>query len=88
MEKLKDAPEWTCVQLDVKLPPNASSPPHRHGGANVFAFVAEGEITSAMNEGEAKVYKTGETWYEAPGCKSFQKSLQIVLWKELFVSRD
>jgi hypothetical protein len=69
-EKLKDAPEWTCVQLDVKLPPNGSSPPHRHGGANVFALVAEGEITSAMNSGEAKVYKSGETWYEPPGCKS------------------
>lgn len=69
IEKLKDAPEWTCVQLEVFFPPNSSSPPHRHGGANVFAFVADGEITSAMNEGEAKVYKKGETWYEAPGCE-------------------
>ena len=57
------------MQLEVNFPPNSSSPPHRHGGANVFAFVADGEITSAMNEGDAKVYKKGETWYEAPGCK-------------------
>ena len=59
--------EWTCVQMEIIYPPNASGPPHRHGDANVFAFVADGEITSAMNEGEAKVYKKGETRYECAG---------------------
>jgi quercetin dioxygenase-like cupin family protein len=54
--------------MEVIFKPDGSSPPHKHGGANVFALVIEGEILSGMNDGEAKVYKRGETWYEAPGC--------------------
>lgn len=35
---------------------------HRHGGANVFAYVLDGEVLSAMNDEEPKVYKPGESW--------------------------
>lgn len=54
--------------LLVEYPPGGSTPPHRHGTANVIAYVVDGEMLSAMNDGEAAVYKKGETWYEAPGC--------------------
>lgn len=61
--KLADAPEWTIVTFEVGYPPDGSTPPHKHGGANVFAFVLEGEVLSAMNDEEPKVYKPGESWY-------------------------
>ena len=44
--KLADAPEWTIICLNVSYPPDGSTPPHRHGGANVFAYVLEGEVLS------------------------------------------
>ena len=34
----------------------------------MFAYVISGEVLSAMNDEEPKVYKAGETWYEHPGC--------------------
>jgi quercetin dioxygenase-like cupin family protein len=61
-QKLADAPEWTVITLDVEYPPDGSTPPHRHGGANVFAYVVEGEVLSAMSDEEPKVYHPGESW--------------------------
>lgn len=52
----------------IEYPADGSTPPHRHGTASVIGHVLEGEILSAMNDGEAKVYKPHQTWYEAPGC--------------------
>ena len=68
-QELADAPEWTILSLDVFYPPDGSTPPHRHGGANVIAYVLEGEVLSAMNDEEPKVYKPGDSWYEPPGCR-------------------
>jgi quercetin dioxygenase-like cupin family protein len=52
--------------LRVDLPPGAESPPHRHPGA-IFAYVLEGEVESAVDDGEPRTFRRGETWYEAPG---------------------
>ena len=60
--KLADAPEWTTLTMEVDFEPDGSAPPHRHGGANVFALVVSGQVLSAMNDGEAKVYGPGESW--------------------------
>ena len=54
--------------LEVIFPPGASSPPHRHGTANVIAQVIEGTCLSGMNDEDPATYKAGEHWYEAPGC--------------------
>ena len=62
-----DSP-FTVVGQLVEFPPDGSTPPHRHGGASLFAYVISGEILSAMNDEEPKVYKPGDTWYEPPGC--------------------
>ena len=64
--KLVDAPEWTIVSAEVSYAPDGSTPPHRHGGANVFAYVLDGEVLSAMNDEEPKVYKPGDSWYVVP----------------------
>lgn len=34
----------------------------------MIAYVLEGELLNAMNKGEPKTYKKGESWYETPGC--------------------
>ncbi|KAI9790005.1 MAG: hypothetical protein M1816_005619 [Peltula sp. TS41687] len=66
--KLADNPALTVVGLRIDYPPDGSTPPHRHGVASVIGFVIEGEVVMAMNDGEPRTYKKGESWYEAPGC--------------------
>jgi len=66
----KEYPSETGSQgrmLTVEFEPGAASKPHTHPGA-IFAYVLEGSVVSGMNNDEAKTYKTGESWYEHPGC--------------------
>ena len=52
----------------VTFPPHGSTPPHRHGGASVAAYVLHGTALNKMNDGPTRVMKEGDSWYEAPGC--------------------
>jgi quercetin dioxygenase-like cupin family protein len=51
----------------VEFAPGGASKPHSHPGA-IFAFVLEGSVVSALDKEEPRTFKTGESWYEAPGC--------------------
>lgn len=52
----------------VDYPPGARSIPHRHAGsAFIYAYVLEGEVRSQVDEEPARVYRTGEGWFEKPG---------------------
>src|SRR6201989_968983 len=53
--------------LLVEFAPGGGSPAHKHPGA-VFVYVLEGSVLTGLNEGEVKIYKAGESWYEEPGC--------------------
>jgi quercetin dioxygenase-like cupin family protein len=53
------------VMLTVNYPPGAGDSPHEHQGLT-FVYVLEGEMLSQLNNGQAKVYKKGETWLERP----------------------
>ena len=66
--KLDNCPGKTIVGLRVEFPPNASSPPHRHGGAAFSAYVVSGTLLNKMNDDPMKVVEQGGTWHEAPGC--------------------
>ena len=66
--KLPNCPGKLCVGLLVTYSPNGSTPPHRHAGASVTAYVIEGTIVSKMNNEPTQVFEQGETWFEAPGC--------------------
>ncbi|KAF4467410.1 cupin 2 conserved barrel domain-containing [Fusarium albosuccineum] len=66
--KLQNAPGKSIVAVELDYPPNGFTPPHRHGGATVVAFVTEGELLSGMNGNPPKVYKAGESFMELPGC--------------------
>jgi quercetin dioxygenase-like cupin family protein len=66
--KLVNCPGKTILGVIVDFPPNAASPPHRHGGASIAAYVLEGTLLNKMNDGPIYVFKAGGSWYEAPGC--------------------
>jgi quercetin dioxygenase-like cupin family protein len=52
----------------VEYPANGATPPHRHGGASVFAYTLSGSVLNKMNDDPIRVTKQGDSWYEAPGC--------------------
>ncbi|KAL7921452.1 hypothetical protein ACQKWADRAFT_126522 [Trichoderma austrokoningii] len=66
--ELSNAPGKSIVGIHLDYPPNGFTPPHRHGGATVIAYVMAGEFTSGMNGNPPKVYKPGESFIELPGC--------------------
>lgn len=52
----------------VEYPPNGATPPHRHGGASVSAYVIRGSVLNKMNDDPMRIIEQGASWYEAPGC--------------------
>ena len=52
----------------VEYPPGGATPPHRHGGASVSAYVINGSLLNKMNDDPMRVVEKGGSWYEAPGC--------------------
>lgn len=58
----------TIVQARIDIPPNGATPPHKHGGCAISAYLISGEIYNKMNDEPMQVIKAGGTWYEAPGC--------------------
>jgi quercetin dioxygenase-like cupin family protein len=65
-EKL-DGTESKVAFVEVSLEPGEANAPHRHPGP-VFGYVLEGEFEWAINNEPAKVFKTGDTFYEPTGC--------------------
>ncbi|NLS05302.1 cupin domain-containing protein [Rhizobium sp. P32RR-XVIII] len=52
----------------VEYGPGGSNPSHTHAkSAFIYATVIEGRIKCQINDGELKVYNTGENWIESPG---------------------
>lgn len=66
--KLTNCPGKSIVGIRIDFPPNGSTPPHRHGGCSVSAYVVSGSVFNKMNSDPMKVINATETWYEAPGC--------------------
>ncbi|KAI9902517.1 hypothetical protein N3K66_001869 [Trichothecium roseum] len=66
--KLTNCPGKSIIGMHVTFPPNASTPPHRHGGAAVVGHVLEGNLLNKMNDEPVKHIAKGGSWYEAPGC--------------------
>ena len=48
--KLPNVPGKSSVALLVQFPPNGATPPHRHAGASVSAYVLEGRLLGMMND--------------------------------------
>jgi quercetin dioxygenase-like cupin family protein len=65
-QKLPNVPGKTLTAVAVDYAPGGTSKPHHHAGV-VFAYVVSGEIRSQVDEGEARVYKAGESFFEGLG---------------------
>jgi quercetin dioxygenase-like cupin family protein len=66
--ELPNVPGKALLAAEVLFPPGAASPPHRHPkSAFIYAYVLSGEIISAVDDEKPRVYRTGESWHEAPG---------------------
>jgi len=65
---IPNIPGKSLVVVDVDYAPGAASPPHMHAkSAFIYAYVVSGEIESKVNDGETRIFKTGEGWSESPG---------------------
>ena len=65
---LPNVPGKQLIASEVSYPPGASTPSHRHPEtAFIFAYVLSGEIESVVNDEAPRIYRQGESWYEAPG---------------------
>jgi len=51
--------------VEVTYPPGATSTPHRHP-CPVLGYVARGAVRMQFDDAPERVYKAGETFYEAP----------------------
>jgi len=68
--ELPNVPGKSLLAVEVVYPPGGSSPPHRHpGSAFIYAYVVSGEVVSAVNDDRPRVYRAGESFYEAPGAR-------------------
>jgi quercetin dioxygenase-like cupin family protein len=52
--------------LTVEYPPGGSTPAHHHDGA-IFAYVADGAVITALDDGPEQRFEAGQGWYERPG---------------------
>ncbi|PTB34726.1 hypothetical protein M441DRAFT_206060 [Trichoderma asperellum CBS 433.97] len=66
--QLPNCPGKSSVGLLVTYPPRGATPPHRHAGASVSAFVIEGTVLNKMNDDSTRMVEQGGSWFEAPGC--------------------
>lgn len=68
MKEIPNIPGKSLVAAVVTYPPNGASPSHHHAkSAFIYAYILEGEIRSSVDGSAPKIYKAGESFYEAPG---------------------
>ncbi|MFC5757838.1 cupin domain-containing protein [Rhizobium sp. GCM10022189] len=65
---LPNVPGKSLRGVLVEYGPGGSNPSHTHAkSAFIYATVIEGKIKSQVNDGDLKIYNTGENWIEVPG---------------------
>ena len=66
--ELPNVPGKSLVAVEVVYPPGGGSSPHRHPASSfIYAYVVSGAIVSAVDDERPRVYRAGESFYEAPG---------------------
>jgi quercetin dioxygenase-like cupin family protein len=65
---LPNVPGKSLLAVEVAYPPGGASRPHRHpASAFIYAYVVSGAVVSAVDGERPRVYRAGESFYEAPG---------------------
>ena len=65
-QPLPDVPGREVRMLLVERGPASASPPHRHPGHHTFGYVLEGTYEFAIDRGQPRLLKAGDTFYEPP----------------------
>jgi quercetin dioxygenase-like cupin family protein len=65
-QPLADVPGREVRISVIERPPGFASPPHRHPGHHTFGYVLEGAYEFAIDRGQPRLLKTGDTFYEPP----------------------
>jgi quercetin dioxygenase-like cupin family protein len=61
-------PGKSVIAVEVTYPPGGASVPHHHASsAFIYAYVLSGTIQSQVDGEPARIYRAGESFYEAPG---------------------
>jgi quercetin dioxygenase-like cupin family protein len=69
-QAITNIPGKSLVAVVVDYAPGGASHSHIHAkSAFIFAYVLSGEIESQVNDGSRRVYRVGESFYEAPGSR-------------------
>ncbi|WP_334150706.1 cupin domain-containing protein [Hyphomicrobium sp.] len=64
---MPNIPGKSLIVLEVDYEPGAASAPHTHAkSAFIYAYVISGAIESKVNDGETRIYRAGESWFEPP----------------------
>ena len=65
---IPNLPGKRLVSRVIDYPPGGASAPHRHArSAFIYAYVLSGQIRSQVDDEPARVYRSGEKWFESPG---------------------
>ena len=65
---IPNLPGKRLVSRVIDYPPGGGLSAHRHApSAFIYAHVLSGEIRSKVDDEPARVYRSGETWFEKPG---------------------
>lgn len=64
---LPNAPGKSLTAVEVKFAPGSRAARHGHGQAFVYAYVLAGAVRSQLAGEPARIYRTGESWFEPPG---------------------
>ena len=71
-----DGTRLQVTTVEVTYPPGGSSAPHSHP-CPVVGYVIEGAVRMQVKDGAESVYKTGDSFYEAPnGSRTHVSSLE------------
>ena len=64
---IPNIPGKSLIAVEVDYAPGAASVPHTHAkSAFIYAYVVSGAIESKVNDGETRIYRAGESWFEPP----------------------
>jgi quercetin dioxygenase-like cupin family protein len=67
-QTIPNIPGKSLIAVVVDYAPGGASPSHTHAkSAFIFAYVLSGEIESQVNDGPRKIFRAGDSFYEAPG---------------------
>ena len=67
-QAIANIPGKSLRVVEVDYAPGAASPAHSHAkSAFIYAYVLAGAIESKVNDGQTRIYKVGDSWFEPPG---------------------